>query len=479
MSDDRTLLIVEDTPSLARTYQSHLKAAFDTIQIAETGAAALSMVQVKAPSCVLLGLNLPDMSGMDLLKTWIDTGATFPIIVITANGSMSVAIEAMRMGASDFVVKPTSKDRLRETVNAALDQARRVTSISAPTTKSPTSKETPNFEDQGEFCGFIGRSLPMQAVYRMIESAAPSKAHIFITGETGTGKEVAARAVHSLSPRRRAKFVPVNCGAIPNELIESELFGHVKGAFTGATGDRVGAAQLADGGTLFLDELGEMPIDMQPKLLRFIQTGEYSRVGESVTRRADIRIVAATNRDPLQAVQDGKLREDLYYRLHVIPVALPPLRERGADILILARAFLKKFAAEEGRKTEGLERSAEEWLVDQAWPGNVRQLENLMRQAAVLVREPKIDRQALSQLSPNNSHENRRAPIASLPAMAALEDAQPSSGGIEPLWLTEKLAIERAIALCDGSITAAARLLEVSPSTIYRKREAWETNDAA
>ena len=480
MAESRSLLIVEDTPSLARTYQSHLKSVFDDIRIAETGAVALGAVQDQPPSCVLLDLNLPDMSGMDLLKAWINSGASFPIIVITANGSMSAAIEAMRMGASDFVVKPTSKDRLRETVASSLDQARRVTSIAAPATKTPTSKETPNVEDQGEFCGFIGRSLPMQAVYRMIESAAPSKAHIFITGETGTGKEVAARAVHSLSPRRRAKFVPVNCGAIPNELIESELFGHIKGAFTGATGDRIGAAQLADGGTLFLDELGEMPIDMQPKLLRFIQTGEYSRVGESITRHADIRIVAATNRDPLQAVQEGKLREDLYYRLHVVPIALPALRERGADILILARAFLKKYAAEEGRKIEGLERSAEEWLVDQPWPGNVRQLENLMRQAAVLIQSSKIDRQALAGLSPTASPSPRLANPAHLAAtQSAPSESIGSGGGIEPLWLTEKLAIERAIALCNGSITAAARLLEISPSTIYRKREAWEAEDAA
>lgn len=480
MTDARTLLIVEDTPSLARTYQAHLKAVFDDIVIAETGAAGLGAVQDSEPSCVLLDLNLPDMSGMDLLKTWINTGANFPVIVITANGSMSVAIEAMRLGASDFVVKPTSKDRLRETVNLALEQARRVTSITAPSAKTPTSRETPKLEDQGEFCGFIGRSLPMQGVYRMIESAAPSKAHICITGETGTGKEVAARAVHSLSPRRRAKFVPVNCGAIPNELIESELFGHVKGAFTGATGDRVGAAQLADGGTLFLDELGEMPIDMQPKLLRFIQTGEYSRVGESVTRHADIRIVAATNRDPLQAVRDGKLREDLYYRLHVIPVGLPPLRDRGADILMLARALLQRFAAEEGRKIEGLDRSAEEWLVDQPWPGNVRQLENLMRQAAVLVQDSKVDREALVQLSPKTSVVQSSTAYAAAPTIPNIAGpTAPSSGGVEPLWLTEKLAIERAIALCNGSITAAARLLEVSPSTIYRKREAWEANDAA
>ena len=477
----RTLLIVEDTPSLARTYQAHLKAIFDDIRIVETGAAALGAVQDQTPSCILLDLNLPDMSGMDLLKTWINAGADYPIIVITANGSMSVAIEAMRLGASDFVVKPTSKDRLRETINLALDQARRVTSIANTATKTPTSKETPKLEDQGEFCGFIGRSLAMQGVYRMIESAAPSKAHIFITGETGTGKEVAARAVHSLSPRRRAKFVPVNCGAIPNELIESELFGHIKGAFTGATSDRIGAAQLADGGTLFLDELGEMPIDMQPKLLRFIQTGEYSRVGESVTRHADIRIVAATNRDPLQAVRDGKLREDLYYRLHVIPVPLPPLRERGADILMLARAFLQKFAAEEGRKIEGLDRSAEEWLIDQPWPGNVRQLENLMRQAAVLVQEPKVDRQALAQLSPGAPamRPSMEPSVHSVASSQIQTETPPLSGGVEPLWLTEKLAIERAIALCDGSITAAARLLEVSPSTIYRKREAWETDNAA
>lgn len=463
MPDLGHLLIVEDTPSLARTYQAHLRHEFSKITIADTGAKAIQAVEAEAPSCILLDLKLPDANGLDLLDRWIDTPLNAPVIVITANGSMSVAVDAMRRGAVDFVVKPTTKDRLRVTAQNAVENFQ-------------LKKVVENYEaeiDRSDFCGIIGKSLVMQGVFKSIEAAAPSKASVFVTGETGTGKELIARAVHDLSPRRKAKFVAINCGAIPRDLIESEIFGHVKGAFTGATSDRAGAAELAEGGTLFLDELGEMPIELQPKLLRFLQLGEYQRVGDSTVRKSNIRIVAATNRDALEAVRTGKLREDLYYRLHVIPVALPPLRDRGADILLLAESFLARYSSEEGKSFDGFARDAEEWLVSNSWPGNVRELENLIRQVVVLNSGGEISRDQLpTQIA---------QPVSAAAAPAALDAPVPPREteypepdyGLEPLWMTEKKAIERAIALCRGNVVAAAKQLQINPSTIYRKKASW------
>ena len=464
MPDLGRLLIVEDTPSLARTYQAHLKHEFRTIMIADTGAKAISAVDANTPNCILLDLKLPDANGLDLLDRWTAAALNCPIVVITANGSMSVAVDAMRRGAVDFVVKPTTKDRLRTTVQCAVQNFE----------LKDVVKHVEPVADRSNFCGIVGKSLVMEGVFKSIEAAAPSKASVFVTGETGTGKELIARAVHDLSPRRKAKFVAINCGAIPRDLIESEIFGHVKGAFTGATSDRAGAAELAEGGTLFLDELGEMPIELQPKLLRFLQLGEYQRVGDSVTRKSNIRIVAATNRDALEAVRTGKLREDLYYRLHVIPVALPPLRDRGADILLLAENFLEVFAAEEGKAFDGFTRDAEEWLVSHAWPGNVRELENLVRQIVVFKNGGLIDRNDLPAQTTAMA-----APVAS-PSSKPVEMpsgyAADPDYGVEPLWMTEKKAIERAIALCRGNVVAAARQLQINPSTIYRKKASWGQN---
>ncbi|MHA7900301.1 MAG: sigma-54-dependent transcriptional regulator [Henriciella sp.] len=463
MSKLGRLLIVEDTPSLARTYQAHLRDEFEQIEIADTGAKAIAAVETQAPDCILLDLKLPDADGLELLDRWTGAALNAPIIVITANGSMSVAVDAMRRGAVDFVVKPTTKDRLRVTAKNALENFQ-------------LKKVVANYEaeiERSDFCGIIGKSLVMQGVFKSIEAAAPSKASVFVTGETGTGKELIARAVHDLSPRRKAKFVAINCGAIPRDLIESEIFGHVKGAFTGATSDRAGAAELAEGGTLFLDELGEMPIELQPKLLRFLQLGEYQRVGESKVRKSNIRIVAATNRDALEAVRQGKLREDLYYRLHVIPVALPPLRDRGADILLLAESFLAKYAHEEGKSFSGFDRDAEEWMIAHTWPGNVRELENLIRQVVVLNEGGAISR----------GHLPTQTSVTSVPVSSPQAAAENASGdsvdlpepdyGVEPLWMTEKKAIERAIALCRGNVVAAAKQLQINPSTIYRKKASW------
>lgn len=472
MADFEHLLIVEDAPSLARTYAAHLDALFKSVEIVGTGKEAQATISERTPSCILLDLKLPDTNGLELLDQWTSEAVAAPIIVITSNGSMGVAVDAMRRGAVDFVVKPASRERLQATVQNAVRTF--VLKKTVETYEAQIDRKT--------FCDFVGKSLVMQGVYKTIEAAAPSKASVFVTGETGTGKELAARAVHQLSPRRNAAFVPINCGAIPDNLIESELFGHVKGAFTGATADRMGAAHMASGGTLFLDELGEMPIELQPKLLRFIQTGEFARVGETNTRKADIRIVAATNRDPLQAVAEGTLREDLYYRLHVIPVGLPPLRERGADILLLAEDFLVRFAGEEGKVFSGFDRSAEEWLVSHDWPGNVRELENLIRQVVVLCEGGAVSADMLPALR-NAGMPSRPEPVSRAPASRSglghdVPVADVQSRSIEPLWLSEKKAIERAIALCRGNITAAAGLLEINASTIYRKKAGWEKLEA-
>jgi DNA-binding NtrC family response regulator len=313
--------------------------------------------------------------------------------------------------------------------------------------------------------------MPMQAVYRIIESAAPSKATVFITGESGTGKEVCAEAIHQCSPRSEQPFIALNCAAIPHDLMESEIFGHVKGSFTGAQGDRKGAASLADGGTLFLDEICEMDLDLQSKLLRFIQTGTLQRVGSGKLETVDVRFVCATNRDPLVEVKAGRFREDLYYRLHVIPLSLPPLRERGEDILLLARNLLQNYAREENKRFKDFDAEAVRVLLDYPWPGNVRELQNVVRNIVVL-----NDRELVSpDILPPPLSGRRGMTAAMAPVSSASGSAEPLlNTPIRPLWLVEKETIEQAIASCDGNIPKAAALLEISPSTIYRKKQSWE-----
>lgn len=462
------VLIIEDSPSLARTYEAQLKRDVAAIEIAENGVAGERAIGAGRPDCILLDLNLPDANGMDLLRSWRAAQITTPVVVVTANGSINTAIEAMREGATDFLVKPFGAERLITTVKNAVEKFKLEKVVKALEQSKP----------KAQFAEFIGSSLPMQAVYRVLESAAPSNAGVFVTGETGTGKELAARAIHISSARAGRAFVAVNCGAIPKDLIESELFGHVKGAFTGATSDRAGAAELANGGTLFLDEIGEMPIDLQPKLLRFLQTGAYARVGDSRVRQTDIRIVAATNRDPWGAVRAGRLREDLYFRLNVIPVELPPLRDRAGDILMLADAFLTRYAAEEGRASLVFAEDARQALLQHHWPGNVRELENLVRRCVVLTDGAEIVSSDLMLTQAHGSHPgpSRHDPVAAPTSPAVSREAlapAPAPAGIEPLWRVEKRSIEHAIALCDGNVTEAAKQLEIAPSTIYRKREQW------
>ncbi len=461
MTPEKTILIIEDSQSVAQTCKLQLEPLGHRILLAETGHDALAQLRENIVDCVLLDLTLPDMNGMEILRETRQWPSPPSVVVTTANAAMSVAIEAVKLGAFDYLVKPFAAARLVTTVTNALSNTQ-------------LKREVETFRrtvENAEFGEFIGRSLPMQRVYRTIQAAASSSASVFITGESGTGKELAAQALHRFSPRASKGFVALNCGAIPSDLLESTIFGHVKGAFTGAVSDQEGAAGRADGGTLFLDELGEMDMGLQTKLLRFIQTSSYERVGEGRTRQADIRFIAATNRDPMEAVRSGKLREDLFYRLFVIPLELPPLRDRGEDILLIARKFLTDFAAEERKSFRSFNPEAEALLLTYPWPGNVRQLQNVIRNAVVLNDGPVLLDTMLSLFAETRA-ENETVGAQSPAAPPA--DLPVASSGIMKLADMERQYTERAIELCGGNIQLAARRLGISSSTIYRKKQGWD-----
>ena len=381
--------------------------------------------------------------------------AAMPLIATSAKGSLSTAIAAVKGGAVDFLPKPIGAKVLIERLEAAIIPRRHEAPV-------PDKRRPPIDAD---FAGFIGRSAAMRAVYEQVRRMAPSRAPVFITGESGTGKELCAEAIHAYSSGAANRpLVAINCGAIPKDLMESEIFGHVRGAFTGATDNRVGAAELADGGTLFLDEIGEMDLGLQAKLLRFLQSGRIGRVGESGLKRVDVRILCATNRDPFAEVDAGRFRSDLFYRLHVLPIHLAPLRERREDILPLAEAFLDRFAAEEGRHFRGFDDDVVARLLAFDWPGNARQLANVIRCIVVLDDGPLVTRSMIPAAIGLAGRDAGRGNHGS---------GATRSVAVEPLWQQERQIIENALAAFGGSITRAAAALEISPSTIYRKRQFW------
>lgn len=462
-----SVLIVEDSMMQVELYLSYLSAADFSVDAVPSGAKALAAIRQRQPEVVLLDLQLPDMDGLEVLRQARNEKCTASFVVMTAHGSVRRAVEAMQAGAEDFLVKPFDQNRLLTTLKNQLEKQRLASVL-----QSYREKDRPGLE------GMIGRSLAMQSVYRTIEAAAPSKATVFITGETGTGKELCAEAIHRLSPRARKPFVAINCAAIPKDLLESEIFGHVAGAFTGASKDRAGAASLADGGTLFLDEICEIDFDLQAKLLRFIQLETYRRVGGTRTEQADIRFVAATNRDPLAEVKAQRFREDLYYRLHVIPVEMPALRAREDDVVLLAEFFLDHFARRDGKAFTGLDDTAREALLAHGWPGNVRELQNAIQQAVVLSKGPLLTGAALAPglRDPEPGQFAAAAPSPkAAPTPGEMAEAQP----MLPLWKIEKDAITRTLDACGGDVQKAAVVLEVSASTIYRKLQAWQKQGAA
>lgn len=455
------IVIIEDDIAMAETLSEYLIPEGYDVSIAHNGEEGMQIIKRENASGLLLDLNLPDMHGFDILKAIKNTHPNCAVIVITGEASMNAAVEAMQLGAHDFVPKPASPERLKISMKNALER-----------TKLTEIAQTYEKISRANFQKFVGKSPRMQTVYTVLENAAQSKASVFITGESGTGKELAAHAIHSLSARSERPIEILNCAAIPHNLLESEIFGHVKGAFTGATSDRKGAAFRADGGTLFLDELGEMPIALQAKLLRFIQSGSFSAVGDTRTQQVDVRFVCATNRDPLQAVKDGLLREDLYYRLNVIPVEIPPLRARGEDILLLARHFLEQSSAEENKSFTGFSSDVETLFSQYAWPGNVRELENTIRRIVVLNDGHIVELSMLNMLDPDKTPHPAGLPGAAYNAADQGRPLKPED--IKPLKVYEREMILAALEACKGNITEASKRLDINPATIHRKQKQWQ-----
>jgi two-component system, repressor protein LuxO len=478
------VLLVEDTPSLSMVYQSALERAGLSVTPVFCARDGLAAFRKHANRVVLLDLMLPDGNGLDVLREMRTQSPQTRILVITANGSINRAVEAMRSGAFDFLVKPFDDRRLLSAVRNA------ITSLAFETDEADL--DAPNAPAETEMDGFVGSSPRMRQIYSMIRHIGRSTATVFITGESGTGKEIAAHAIHQQSVRRDGPFVPINCAAIPRDLLESEVFGHLRGSFTGAIADKPGAAAAADGGTLFLDEVCEMDLALQTKLLRFLQTSMIQPVGAVEPRKVDVRIVCATNRDPAAMVQAGRFREDLFYRLHVVPIVMPPLRERGEDVIEIAELLLVRYAREEGKSFRRLSPAVREALSAYPWPGNVRQLENVLRHAIVLHDGPEITQDMLPaaiKAGGEAAPGALRARLGLAPA-GKVADRAPAEQAAEQDELVlrdtlrrlvgatladiEREFIEATIIECKGSIPRAARLLDVSPSTLYRKREAWE-----
>ena len=498
------IFMIEERSSLARCYSEFLSKEDADIHILESSEKAIAYFSSSHdPVLILLDLQLHDFDGIKLLELILEKSPRSAVVVITSNGSFEISRQVMNLGAVDYLEKPFTRDRLCVTMRNAKKQLE-------------LEKATNTFGDQ--FCGFVGSSIVMQGVYRIIQSAATSsKASVFITGESGTGKEVCSQAIHDLSDRSANNCVILNCAAIPKDLIESEIFGHVKGAFTGAVSNRDGAATRAHKGTLFLDEIGEMDLELQSKLLRFIQTGKFSKVGSSVEESVDVRFICATNRDPLIEIENNRFREDLYYRLNVIPINLPPLRERSEDIVRIAEHYLKIFSQEESKAFEKLSDETKAIFLNYNWPGNVRQLLNVVRNIVVLNNASVVTPEMLP--SPFNRHvdSSQQAQLHThsvSPASSAVNNItdinsrHPSSGDtyvgnelysnnnakltrgaipssepeldpetdIDPLWKVEMDAIDRAVKICKGNITLAAKYLEINPSTIHRKKQAWIKN---
>jgi len=455
------LLLIEDMPSLQMVYEAVLRKAGFAVTSAGTGHEGLQKFRAGRPDVVLLDLMLPDYDGLDVMAEMLESAPKTRVIVITANGSINKAVEAMRIGAFEFLVKPFDESRLINVIENARFGA-----------ETPETDAAAGTGADGRFHGFIGSSPEMREVYRKIRSIRRSMATVFISGESGTGKEVAAQAVHETSVRAAGPFVPLNCGAIPSDLLESEVFGHLKGSFTGAIADKVGAAGAADGGTLFLDEICEMDLGLQTKLLRFLQTSTIQPVGSVTPRKVNVRIICATNRDPYVEVQRGRFRNDLFYRLHVVPIHLPPLRDRGEDVIEIATDMLARFAREEGRNFTRFDPEVGALFRRLQWPGNVRQLLNLLRNVVVL-----------------NDAESVTTTMLPMEILHLSEDADAPAEiprdltGPTPLKLgnligkslaeVERLLIEETVFQNQGSVTRAARVLDVSPSTLYRKRKSW------
>jgi DNA-binding NtrC family response regulator len=478
---NKTVLVVDDDPTQRRLIQAVLEREGFRVAHADGGRSALDHLASGSPAdVVLLDLVMPGMTGQETLADMRQRGFTQPVIVVTATGGIDTVVDAMRAGACDFFVKPASPERIIVSIGNALSMG---------AFRAEVDRVKKQVAGRTTFDDLIGSGRAMQMVKRLGERAAKSSIPVLITGESGAGKEVIARAVHGCSDRAGRPFVAVNCGAIPENLVESILFGHEKGSFTGASEKHLGKFQEASGGTLFLDEVGELPLDVQVKLLRALQESEIDPVGSKRPVKVDVRILSATNRDLSQGVAEGRFREDLFYRLNVYPIEAPPLRERREDVPALTEAFIRRFNLEEGRRVAGASAETLAMLTAFDWPGNVRQLENAVYRAIILADAPYLqphDFPAISGLS-LPPMEEAAAPTeaasegGTIPAALSLADLtadMPKTapvrilddrGHLRKLEEIEHDLIQLAIEIYAGHMSEVARRLGIGRSTLYRK----------
>src|SRR5580704_1419834 len=458
LPERKQVLIVDDEPNLRKILSAQLSRDGYDVLTAEDGEQGLALLKEHHIDLVISDLKMPKVDGMTLLKRALVEEPDLPVVLITAHGTIDTAVEALKSGAFDFVTKPFDKDEVRQIVAKAL-KTRELRGADA--TSTPTA--------QAARFGIIGSSPTITDLYSVLERVADTPTTVLITGESGTGKELVARALHEHSSRKGKPFIKVNCAAIPKELIESELFGYERGAFTGAVTSKPGRFELANGGTLFLDEIGEIPTEMQVKLLRALQESEFERVGGIKTIRVDVRLVAATNRDLKKLIVAGSFREDLFYRLNVVPIHLPALRERTSDIPLLVEHFLVRFNERLRKKVEGVEPEATEQLVEYPWPGNIRELENVVERAVLFCDTQKL---RAADLPPE---------IRGIPAMANvplpeadLQAALAGEGGLKErvkvaMSRLERELVSRALQQTSGNVTHAARLLKISRKGLQLK----------
>lgn len=446
-----TLLICDDEANIV----SGLKYAFEdegyNVLTASDGQMAWEKINSNNVDLVITDLRMPGMSGYDLLKKISASYPTLPVIVLTGHGTIETAVETMRDGAIDFFTKPVDLEKLILVVKKSISN-----SMLAEQNRKLT-EEIDKLKRQQQYSRIIGRSNKVAQMMQIINQVAPTKASVLITGESGTGKELVADAVQALSSRKDKPFIKVHCASLSSSLLESELFGHEKGAFTGAAAQKKGRFELADGGTIFLDEIGEIDMSTQVKILRVLQEREFERVGGEKTISVDVRIIAATNRNLAEEVKAGRFREDLFYRLNVVHIEVPPLRERKGDIELLSMEFLKQFNEEDGRRIEGFSPAARKAMISYSWPGNIRELKNSVESSVVLAKGNIIQ-------------------LEDLPAQ--ISEAVPSSSVSIALPTTmdeaEKKVITGMISYCAGNMSRAADLLQIGRKTLYRKISQWK-----
>jgi nitrogen regulation protein NR(I) len=451
------VLIVDDEVNIRRVLAAMLKREGYEVTTAADGEQALAVLQKTPVHVVVTDLVMPRLGGMELLRRVTAEWPDVPVILITAHGSVDSAVAALKAGAFDYITKPFEQEELRKVIA----KATRAHDLERHNLHASLS--------DGDRPPLVGESPAMRAIYEMIARVADSPSTVLITGESGTGKELIAKALHRGSSRRDRPLIKVNCAAIPKDLVESELFGYERGAFTGAVGAKPGRFELADGGTLFLDEIGEVPVEMQVKLLRALQESEFERVGGIKTLRVDVRLIAATNRDLKALIAEGRFREDLYYRLAVVPIALPPLRDRREDIPLLVRHFIEKYDQRLGKRVEGVDEEALELLRAYPWPGNIRELENLMERSVLFADGPIVHAGALPDSLREATPAAPMAPVGALGAIAAPSGASMKEIVRQAQAELERELIARALDETGGNVTRAAKRLQISRKSLQVK----------